>query len=169
MYQHLKSRNMLGPDEKAKLREQSYGFQWLWGGVPENVTLEDFSDTIMRTLIALIHTTAKTMSIALMDILSQHKHLDELRQEALDAQRSDGGINIDAPFKLDCFLKESQRLTPVFLCKSPNLHCTLEVIDHDNGSHRSNCHGFGRDSNDSMGTDSANSAKATDLAKAPSK
>ncbi|KAK5332876.1 hypothetical protein LTR98_010998 [Exophiala xenobiotica] len=128
MYQHLKSRNMLGPDEKAKLREQSYGFQWLWGGVPENVTLEDFSDTIMRTLIALIHTTAKTMSIALMDILSQHKHLDELRQEALDAQRSDGSINIDAPFKLDCFLKESQRLTPVFLCKSPNLHCTLEVI-----------------------------------------
>ncbi len=121
MYEYLKSRNMLGSDEKAKLRKQSYGFQCLWGGAPENVTLEDFSDTMMRTLIASIHTTAKTISIALMDMLSQPEYLEELRQEALDAQRSDGSINIDALFKLDCFLKESQRLTPVFLCKSPNL------------------------------------------------
>ena len=30
----------------------------------------------------------------------------------------DGSIDIDSLFKLDCFLKESQRLTPVFLCKA---------------------------------------------------
>ncbi|GAD96992.1 cytochrome P450 [Paecilomyces variotii No. 5] len=121
MYENLRSRGMLSYDgdtntnEKAKYRKGTYGYEWLWSGAPDSVTLEDFSDTMMRTLIASIHTTAKTMSIALVDMLSQPQYLDELREEALQAVQPDGTINIDSLVKLDCFLKESQRLTPVFL------------------------------------------------------
>lgn len=120
MYQELKRRELLGGKEKSKFRKGIHGYEWLWGGAPDDVTLEDFSDTMMRTLIASIHTTAKTITIALVDLLSQPEYLDELREEAMEAMREDGSIDIDKLFKLDCFLKESQRLTPVFLCKSRN-------------------------------------------------
>ncbi|OQV11206.1 hypothetical protein CLAIMM_15075 [Cladophialophora immunda] len=115
MYEDLKSRNLLGMEEKSKYRKGSYGFEWLWGGAPDDVTLDDFSDTMMRTLIASIHTTAKTISVALIDMLSQPGYMEELRDEARKAMRPDGSVDIDSLFKLDCFLKESQRLTPVFL------------------------------------------------------
>jgi hypothetical protein len=117
MYEELKVRESLGTNDKAKYRKGIFGYEWLWGGAPNDVTLEDFSDTMMRTLIASIHTTAKTISIALIDMLSQPQYLEELRDEAMHAIMPDGMINIDSLFKMDCFLKESQRLTPVFLCK----------------------------------------------------
>jgi cytochrome P450 len=120
MYQELRRREQLGTTEKSKFRKGIHGYEWLWGGAPDDVTLDDFSDTMMRTLIASIHTTAKTISIALVDLLSQPEYLDELREEVLGAMTEDGSINIHRLFKLDCFLKESQRLTPVFLCKSRN-------------------------------------------------
>lgn len=115
LYEDLKKRDLLGASEKAKYRKGVFGYEWLWGGAPDDVTLEDFSDTMMRTLIASIHTSAKTISIALVDMLTQPEYLEELRQEAKAALRPDGSIDIDSLFKLDCFLKESQRLTPVFL------------------------------------------------------
>ncbi|KAH9218017.1 cytochrome P450 [Leptodontidium sp. 2 PMI_412] len=115
MYEELKRREELGVDSKAKYRKGSYGYEWLWSGTPEVVTLDDFSDTMMRTLIASIHTTAKTISIALVDLLSQPQYLPTLREEARQAARPDGSIDIDRLFAMDCFLKESQRLTPVFL------------------------------------------------------
>ena len=72
----------------------------------------------MRTMIASIHTTAKTVSIAMIDLLSQPQYLNELREEAKAAVRTDGrSMDVDKLTKLDCFLKESQRLTPVILCK----------------------------------------------------
>lgn len=117
MYEELKRREELGVDSKAKYRKGSYGYEWLWSGTPEVVTLDDFSDTMMRTLIASIHTTAKTISIALVDLLSQPQYLPALREEARQAARPDGSIDIDRLFEMDCFLKESQRLTPVFLSK----------------------------------------------------
>ncbi|KAH8811233.1 cytochrome P450 [Xylogone sp. PMI_703] len=115
LYNDLKQRDLLGGNEKAKYRKGIFGYEWLWGGAPDDVTLEDFSDTMMRTLIASIHTTAKTMSIALVDMLTQPQYLEEIRAEAQSALQPDGSVDIDSLFKLDCFLKESQRLTPVFL------------------------------------------------------
>ncbi|PVH72196.1 cytochrome P450 [Cadophora sp. DSE1049] len=115
MYEELKRRGELGVDSKAQYRKGTYGFEWLWSGTPDDVTLDDFSDTMMRTLIASIHTTAKTISLALVDLLSQPQYLPELIAEAKQAIRPDGSTDIDNLFGMDCFLKESQRLTPVFL------------------------------------------------------
>ena len=117
LYEDLKKRVLLGSNQKEKLRKGIFGYEWLWGGAPDDVTLDDFSDTMMRTLIASIHTTAKTLSVALIDLLSQPQYVDELREEAMQAMLPDGSIDIDNLFKMDCFLKESQRLTPVFLCE----------------------------------------------------
>jgi hypothetical protein len=117
LYEEMKQQEMLGNLSKEKCRKGIFGYEWLWGGTPDNVTLDDFSDTMMRTLIASIHTSAKTISIALVDLLSQPQYIDELRQEAMEAMSPDGSIDVDKLFKMDCFLKESQRLTPVFLSK----------------------------------------------------
>lgn len=117
LYQELKAQGMLVNDKK-KLSKGSLGYEWLWGGAPDNVTLEDFSDTMMRTLIASIHTTAKTISVALVDLLCQPDLTEELRQEAKEALTEDNSIDLEKLVRLDCFLKESQRLSPVFLCMS---------------------------------------------------
>jgi hypothetical protein len=118
LYDDLKAQNLLGADDKKKHQRGTFGYQWLWGGAPDNVTLEDFSDTMMRTLIASIHTTAKTISVAFIDLLTQPEFVAELKAEARGAVNEDGcSINLDRLVKLDCFLKESQRLSPVFLCR----------------------------------------------------
>lgn len=118
MYEELKRQDALSSCGKAKYRKGLFGFEWLWGGAPDDVTLDDFSETMMRTLIASIHTSAKTISIALIDMFSQPQYPRELREEALRATRPDGSVDIDTMVIMDCFLKESQRLTPVFLCTS---------------------------------------------------
>ena len=118
LYEDMKMRQNSGILSKEKCRKGAFGYEWLWGGAPDDVTLDDFSDTMMRTLIASIHTTAKTISVALIDLLSQPQYMDELRQEVMEATEFDGSIDIEKLFKMDCFLKESQRLTPVFLCKT---------------------------------------------------
>ncbi|RFU26810.1 hypothetical protein B7463_g9530, partial [Scytalidium lignicola] len=51
----------------------------------------------------------------MIDLLSQPEYIDELRQEAREAIQLGGTIAVDKLFKIDCFLKESQRLTPVIL------------------------------------------------------
>jgi hypothetical protein len=130
LYEQLREREMLGSSEKSKLRKGVFGYEWLWGGAPDGVTLDDFSDTMMRTLIASIHTTAKTISIALVDMLNQPEYVKELREEAMQAMQPDGSIDIDKLFKLDCFLKESQRLTPVFLCKLRSTHLVELLSDN---------------------------------------
>lgn len=117
LYEQLKAQDMIGSGEKRNRGIGVFGYEWLWGGAPKGVTLQDFADTMMRTLIASIHTTAKTVSVALIDLLTQPQYVNELREEAKAAVRPDGSIDVDKLFRLDCFLKESQRLTPVFLCK----------------------------------------------------
>lgn len=118
IYEELKRQDSLRYGEKPK-HNTVLGYEWLWGGAPKDVSLQDFSDTMMRTVIASIHTTAKTLTVTLIDMLSQPQYMDELREEAQQALRPDGTVNVDALYKLDCFLKESQRLTPIFLCKKP--------------------------------------------------
>lgn len=119
LYDDLVARNELSQGEKAERKRGGLGYEWLWSGAPDNVSLDDFADTMMRTLIASIHTTAKTITVAFIDLLTQPELYRELRDEAMAAVPSDGrGVDLDALFKLDCFLKESQRLTPVFLRKA---------------------------------------------------
>ena len=103
----------------------AFGFEWLWSGAPPGVSLDDFSDTMMRTLIASIHTTAKTVTVAFIDLLTQPEYYRELVEEAQAAVGPDGkDVQLEKLFKLDCFLKESQRLTPVFLrmCRKSSAH-----------------------------------------------
>ncbi|KAK5203107.1 hypothetical protein LTR96_011057 [Exophiala xenobiotica] len=115
LFNDLRAREALDPGEKKRAQKGHYGFDWLWGGAPDSLTLDDFSDTMMRTLIASIHTTAKTISVALIDLLSQPTYFHELLEEAKLAIRPDGSVYLDKLPMTDCFLKESQRLTPMFL------------------------------------------------------
>ncbi|KUL87684.1 hypothetical protein ZTR_05864 [Talaromyces verruculosus] len=115
LYNELKEAGQLDTHNKP-LKQRGLGYEWLWGGAPDNVTLRDFSDTMMRTMIAAIHTTAKTISVALIDLLTQPELLAELKQEVNEATSADASwVDIERLTKLDCFLKESQRLSPVFL------------------------------------------------------
>lgn len=119
LYEDLRTRSRLSGGSKESLRKGGLGYQWLWAGAPDDVSLDDFSDTMMRTLIASIHTTAKTLTVAFIDLLTQPEYYNELQEEAREAVDPDGrNVQLDKLFKLDCFLKESQRLTPVFLRKS---------------------------------------------------
>ena len=117
LYEDLKARGLLGSEERRKLRKSRFGFEWLWSGAPDDVTLKDFSETVMRDHIASIHTSAKTIAVAFIDLLTHPELLAELREEAREVESKGGISNPDHLFKLDCFLKESQRLSPVFLCK----------------------------------------------------
>lgn len=58
LYEDLQSRGLI---VKSKFRKGLLGYGWLWAGTPNDVTLEEFSDAMMRTIIAAIHTTAKTI------------------------------------------------------------------------------------------------------------
>ncbi|GAM43991.1 hypothetical protein TCE0_060r19251 [Talaromyces pinophilus] len=116
LYNELKEASQSDPQDKKFRQKSAMGYEWLWGGAPDDVSLRDFSDTMMRTMIAAIHTTAKTISVALIDLLTQPDLLAEIREEATSATSADGSwVDIERLIKLDCFLKESQRLSPVFL------------------------------------------------------
>ena len=124
LYNELQSQ--LSADGKPSRNKGALGFEWLWSGSPAGVSLDDFADTMMRTLIASIHTTAKTVTVAFIDLLTQPEYYHELVKEAQAAVDPDGkNVQLDKLFKLDCFLKESQRLTPVFLCR-----CAAAIITH---------------------------------------
>jgi ent-kaurene oxidase len=129
LYDDLRVRDLLGKEKRETRRKGSFGYEWLWEGAPKDVTLPDFSDTMMRTLIASIHTTAKTVSIALIDLLSQPNYIDELREEALAATKPDGKVDVEKLIRLDCFLKESQRLQPVFLRMYYNQTVQPQLVD----------------------------------------
>lgn len=116
VYEDLRAQGLL---EKKSRRKGAFGYEWLWSGSPDDVTLQDFSDTMMRTLIASIHTTAKTISVAFVDLLTRPDLFEELKTEAREAVDEDGSVDLEKLVKLDCFLKESQRLSPVFLRKWP--------------------------------------------------
>lgn len=129
LYNELKAAGELDAHDKKSRQKGALGYEWLWGGAPDDVTLRDFSDTMMRTMIAAIHTTAKTISVALIDLLTQPELLAELKEEVAEAVSADGrSVDIERLTKLDCFLKESQRLSPVFLCKSSTCCPPVAVV-----------------------------------------
>lgn len=59
LYEALKAEDGIKGAERKDKRKGSFGYEWLWSGAPEDIELNDFADTMMRTLIASIHTTAK--------------------------------------------------------------------------------------------------------------
>ena len=95
------------------------GFQRILDAAPPNIALEEFAGTMMRVMMASVHTTAHTAAIALGDLISQPQYIAGLSQEMCE---SFGGNRIqiqdcDQLRLLDSFLKESQRITPLFLRK----------------------------------------------------
>lgn len=74
---------------------------------------------MMRVMMASMHTTAYTAAIALGDLICQPQYIAGLSQE----MRENVGGNwiqirkCDQLRHLDSFLKESQRMTPLFLRK----------------------------------------------------
>lgn len=95
------------------------GFQRMLEAAPPNVSLEEFAGTMMRVMMASMHTTAHTATIAVGDLISQPLYIAGLSQEM---RESFGGKGIqirecDQLRHLDSFLKESQRMTPLFLRK----------------------------------------------------
>jgi hypothetical protein len=57
--------------------------------------------------------------VAFVDLLTRPDLFEELKAEAREAVDEDGSVDLEKLVKLDCFLKESQRLSPVFLRKLP--------------------------------------------------
>ena len=73
--------------------------------------------------LASIHTTTMSAAHCLYDMCARPKYFEPLRQEAIDVTREDGGwqkTTLNKMRKLDSFLKESQRVNPPSLCRSPD-------------------------------------------------
>ena len=94
-------------------------FQWLLDAAGPHVAFKEFTHTIVRLFMAAIFTTAQTATIALLDLLSQPEYIPELIQEIHENLQGDeiDIKSLDKLRKLDSFLKESQRMSPVALGK----------------------------------------------------
>ena len=90
--------------------------QWMLDTAGPNVSLAEFVETVLRLMLAAIHTITMTTTVALLDLISQPQYITELTQEIHDVL--DGNEirrrDLDNLCKLDSFLSESQRLTPIF-------------------------------------------------------
>lgn len=83
--------------------------------------VEDISQRTLLLSLSSIHTTALTITQALYDLCQHPQYFEPLREEV--ARHVEGGRNwtketVDKLHKMDSLLRESQRLNPVFLCKT---------------------------------------------------
>lgn len=104
----------------SEVKAPDDGFQRMLDAAPPNVSLDEFAGTMMRVMMASVHTTAHTAAIALGDLICQPQYVAGLSQEMRESIRGDR-IQIrecDQLRHLDSFLKESQRMTPLFLRES---------------------------------------------------
>lgn len=72
--------------------------------------------------LAGIHTTSLAITHAIHDLCEHREYIKELRKEVEEVLEEDGGWHRDTHnklYKLDSFLKESQRFAPPTLCSSP--------------------------------------------------
>ncbi|KAG8631970.1 hypothetical protein KVT40_001110 [Elsinoe batatas] len=82
---------------------------------------KDIEDIAQRTLLlslSSIHTTALTMSQAIYDLCAYPQCLDPIKQEIAETLQSEGSWSkamLDKLHTMDSLLRESQRLSPVFL------------------------------------------------------
>ncbi|KAG6265049.1 hypothetical protein E4U48_006085 [Claviceps purpurea] len=98
-------------------------------------TPENLAQRMLILSLASIHTTALTMTHAIYDLCAHPGYLEPLRQEMTTAL-ADGGwqkTTLNRLYKLDSLLKESQRLSPVFLLTFNRIF--HEPINLSDGTH----------------------------------
>ncbi|KAG5962100.1 hypothetical protein E4U56_003488 [Claviceps arundinis] len=80
-------------------------------------TPENLAQRMLILSLASIHTTALTMTHAIYDLCAHPEYFEPLRQEMTTALAEGGWqkTTLNRLYKLDSFLKESQRISPTFL------------------------------------------------------
>lgn len=81
---------------------------------------ERLAHLVLMSNLAGIHTTCMTITNAICDLCEYPKYVQMLREEIEQVVSNDGGWQRDTHdkfHKMDSFLKESQRFTPVTLCE----------------------------------------------------
>jgi cytochrome P450 len=98
--------------------------QWMMDGVEDE---EDFDPEILShhmlvlTSMAVIHTSSITLTQALYDLIARPEYLEPLREE-IQVTFQNGWENatkasLDAQWRLDSFMRESQRFSSIGDCK----------------------------------------------------
>nr|CAP07652.1 P450 monooxygenase [Sphaceloma manihoticola] len=80
--------------------------------------IEDIAQHTLLLSLSSIHTTALTMTQALYDLCAYPQYLDPVKHEIADTLQSEGSWSkamLDKLHMMDSLLRESQRLSPVFL------------------------------------------------------
>ncbi|KAM5442855.1 putative ent-kaurene monooxygenase [Microsporum ferrugineum] len=122
------AKNFIGPIVLQRRKEQasrqgdpSYErpndmLQWMMDGANENDGQpHKLAHRQLLLSLASIHTTTMSTAHSLYDLCAHPEYFDELRQEAYDVMKEDGGwkkTTLNKMRKLDSFLKESQRVNP---------------------------------------------------------
>lgn len=84
----------------------------------KELELDNLSQRILILSLSAIHTTALTMAHVLFDLCAHPEHFETIRTELVDTLRSEGEWNkttLQSLTSMDSLLKESQRISPVFL------------------------------------------------------
>lgn len=120
------ARRKLGPLFKARLEAMKNpdfkapddGMQWLIEAGGSQLTLDVLADTMIRIMMAAVHTTAQTSTYALMHVLTSSSDLlPALRAEVLEAIADASGskdLTNRLP-KIESCIKESARMAPLGL------------------------------------------------------
>ncbi|QSZ32315.1 hypothetical protein DSL72_001889 [Monilinia vaccinii-corymbosi] len=119
-----------GPSEQeAKAGEQTDGqlIKWLLSHTPQkdgNIDVKQLAHDQLTVSLAAIHTTSITISHLLYDLATYPEHVAPLREElesVIAEHKAAGGngklskVELTKLWKLDSFIKESQRINPPIL------------------------------------------------------
>ena len=109
----------------SSLKKSDDPLQWMLDNAGPTLSLAEFVETMMRLMFASIGTMTITSTVALIDLISQPQYTAELTQEIHEVLNgSEIHIeDLEKLCKLDSFLSESQRLTPVLKRKFYLLLC----------------------------------------------
>lgn len=90
----------------------------------EDIDPERLAHLVLMSNVAGIHTTSMAITHAIYDLCERQEYVSVLREEIEQVLLNDGGWQRDTHNKLhkiDSFLKESQRFSPVTLCECTTL------------------------------------------------
>lgn len=98
------------------------GIQWLLDAAGPGLSIEILADTVIRIMMAAVHTTAHTSTVALIDLLTHKEYIPELRQEIIEHSYIKHGEYVQIAHenlrKMESFVKESMRFTPLSLANT---------------------------------------------------
>ena len=86
----------------------------------EDLHPEQLAHLVLMSNVAGIHTTSMAITHAIYDLCEHPKYVSVLREEIEQVLLNDGGWQRNTHNKLhkiDSFLKESQRFSPITLCE----------------------------------------------------